>query len=1095
MRLLLIFSFLVAAGLAGNFFRIPLFFGVDFLFGSIAALVAVRVLGLAWGALAAALIASYTVVLWGHPYALVVLTLEAVWVGWWLRRRHAEDLTFPDAAFWFVLGMPLVFLLFSPTLETGLQATTLTALKSGINGIFNALIATLIVTYFPRPRWLGVPARPAISLQSSLFHLLAAGALGSVLVLLVITSRLEFGRIESAVRTDLQKQLDETAEVLDVWRREYRIKIATLATEGRNMDAPAPQERGRLQYATELLHYSAPDLRRLRLLDQEGTVYTSSPTHDVLGQPNIGRNFANRPLFQEMQETHQAAISDVFRGRVGVPSLIITYGVPIIRGGEFNGYAEGVLNLNYLGALLVRIRGDAETAPDVTVLDRAMQVVASTNAEQYPAGQSLAEILAAREDLILRRYDSGVYQWVSEAAYTQPAMNRWGASIYARETEFADEWGWSLIAEAPAAPYQSQLYSRYLIYFATGLGLVLLSLLLSHLISRRLASPLAALAALTSRLPERQQGRQEPEHLDWPQSRWLEFNNLTNNFRHTAETLEESFRGLYATNEKLSALIDASPLAIFSLDEHGKLTSWNPTAERIFGWQAREVLGEPPPFILEEREYDYLRAQEQILAGEWFTEMECRLLRKDGALIVVSLSAAPLRDPQGHVRGSMAMLADISERKRIAAEAAYRVRHDLLTGLLNRHAFGQQVERFLMERDGLKPALLYIGLDQFKLINDACGHAGGDALLQQIALLLQQQVGETGIVARLGGDEFGILLVGSSLEQSQRIGKGILDAVREFHFVWEDRQFDVTVSMGLVMLDHTIEDLEQAFTAAEHAYFTAKDKGRNQIQIYRPEDQNIVRRSGEMAWVHRIRQALKENRFFLHRQAVVAVQPGLPVEHYEVLLRMRDPEGHTIGPDRFIPSAEQYNLMPEVDRWVIRNVCALQQRERTACPGRLARHYAINLSGNTVGDEHLMAFVREQFEYYETDPASIGFEITETAAMANFSRAVAFVNEVRAMGCQVYLDDFGSGLSSFGYLRTLQVDALKIDRIFLQSITTNSVDYAMVDAIYRIGHVSGLRVIAEGVENTQTLDCLQDIGIDSAQGYAIHRPELYQLAT
>lgn len=412
--------------------------------------------------------------------------------------------------------------------------------------------------------------------------------------------------------------------------------------------------------------------------------------------------------------------------------------------------------------------------------------------------------------------------------------------------------------------------------------------------------------------------------------------------------------------------------------------------------------------------------------------------------------------------------------------------HDALTGLVNRHELETRVQRALdSTRDGYCHALLYLDLDQFKIINDTWGHTAGDGLLRQIATLLRGPIRDVDTLARLGGDEFGVLLHGCSLEPALQVAERVLKTIRDFRFTWQHKTFSVGASIGLVMLDEPSQTLSDVLRDADIACYAAKDNGRNRVHVYRSDDDGLRRRRGEMEWIARLHQALEEDRFELHCQRIVPLERH-GRSHQEFLVRLRGDDGRLIPPGAFIPAAERYNLMPALDRWVVEHAFGHLAEGGGRCGD--GDVFFINLSGATLSDEPFTALVTQQLRLHGLAPATIGFEITETAVIANLARALNFIREIKALGCHVALDDFGSGLSSFSYLKAIPADYLKIDGTFIRGMLEDPMNEAIVDAINRIGHVAGLTTIAEYVESEALRERLIAIGVDYAQGFAIQRP-------
>jgi len=433
---------------------------------------------------------------------------------------------------------------------------------------------------------------------------------------------------------------------------------------------------------------------------------------------------------------------------------------------------------------------------------------------------------------------------------------------------------------------------------------------------------------------------------------------------------------------------------------------------------------------------------------------------------------------------------DITARKKAELDLEKQASHDPLTGLFNRHRFDQELTKILLEADqSHQSILLYLDLDQFKIVNDTCGHVAGDELLRQLTKSLVEEARDSDIVARLGGDEFGIILRNCPLEQGLQIAEKIHQMIRAYRFSWEDKSFDVGASMGLVVMDGSMVSASDVLRVADVACYTAKDKGRDNIHVYNEEDIGTAERQAEMHWASMIPSALSENRFLLMAQDIVPLNPDAGLgKHYEILVRMLNTDGAIIPPGAFIPAAERYNLMPAIDHWVvstaIENLISAKEKYGQ-CP---IEAIAINLSGESMNKLGLLKYIGDQIEKHPFLSSALSFEVTETAAISNLSAAVHFIEELKRLGCEFSLDDFGSGLSSFGYLKNLPVDYLKIDGAFVKDILDDPIDEAMVEAINKIGHVMGIKTIAEFVENDGIAEKLKEIGVDYAQGFGIARP-------
>lgn len=558
---------------------------------------------------------------------------------------------------------------------------------------------------------------------------------------------------------------------------------------------------------------------------------------------------------------------------------------------------------------------------------------------------------------------------------------------------------------------------------------------------------------------------------------------------------------LQMEKERAQITLESIGDGVITTDVDGSIAYMNPAAELMTHWKNEQAAGLPLAALFnlldENDQKDSSTLIEHILGGKLGggSENSKLIQRLDGSTVSVALVGSPIRT-EGKVSGAVLVLHDMTQERQYIANLSWQATHDALTGLANRREFEYRLELAL---NGLahKPgrhAVMFLDLDQFKLVNDTSGHAAGDELLRHICALLQQGIREGDTLARLGGDEFGILLEHCPPEAAEKIAEGLRQTVETLHFVWKGRPFVTTISVGLVHISDVPTTLETSLRAADMACYMAKEKGRNRVQVYHDDDSELSTRFGEMAWIQRLHMALEDNRFCLYSQEIAALSrdAGHSNGHVEILLRLRDESGRMILPDSFIPAAERYGMMTTLDRWVVQNVFkiiadCLNDNHRT---GPMAT-CAINLSGTSIGDDAFLEYLRQQFQIYAIPPELICFEITETSAIANLGSAIRFINELKSLGCRFSLDDFCAGMSSFAYLKHLPVDFLKIDGSFVKDMLDDPVNRAMVEVINHIGHVMGKQTIAEFVESPQIEQALLEIGVDYAQGYVIERPQLF----
>ncbi len=556
---------------------------------------------------------------------------------------------------------------------------------------------------------------------------------------------------------------------------------------------------------------------------------------------------------------------------------------------------------------------------------------------------------------------------------------------------------------------------------------------------------------------------------------------------------------LAAQKELAEVTLGSIGEGVITTDARGTVRWMNRVAENVTGWSAAEVAGG----VAVTRLFKVVDEEtEKLVDNVAMTALRLNqtvsllphgsLVNKNGKRVPIEDSASPIRATDGTVLGAVIVFRDVSHERAMKQELSWHAAHDPLTGLINRRVFENHAVSALAsaKNENHQHALMILDLDRFKVVNDTCGHVAGDVLLKILTKLLHGHMREADILARLGGDEFGALLLRCRLDQALLLSDKLRIAVKEFRFVWEGHTFEVGVSIGLVMINQNSKSVSELLSAADQACYAAKELGRNRVHVYQETDQTVARRHSETLWIPRLSEALEQKRFVLYTQPIVSLSGGQRT-HREVLLRMIGPDGELIYPNAFIAAAERYNVMIPIDRWVIETVCGWMQRnmlqaaQETDDIQQEDTLYSINLAGASLNDGTMAAFITRIVDEYGVDPARLCFEVTETTAISNLDAASTLMHGIKRLGCKFALDDFGSGFSSFAYLKILPVDYLKIDGMFVRDITANKVNQALVTAINEVGHVMGMKTIAEYVETPATLEMVRQLGIDYAQGHAV----------
>ncbi len=557
-----------------------------------------------------------------------------------------------------------------------------------------------------------------------------------------------------------------------------------------------------------------------------------------------------------------------------------------------------------------------------------------------------------------------------------------------------------------------------------------------------------------------------------------------------------SAAALYREKERALATLHSMGDGVISTDATGRVEYLNPIAERLTGWTTADALGRRVAEVFA-IVHDSTRAPAQnpvarALAGrEAVTDAtDIALAGRHGREHAIEFSATPIRGAVGEVLGAVLVFRDVTEVRALGRELAHQATHDTLTGLFNRRAFEERLQQAIerSHASGAQHALCHLDLDLFRVINDSCGHAAGDEMLRQVGQLLKAHLPHGGSIARPAGDRFLVLLEDCPFEEAGALADSLRQAIRDFRFVWDGREFTTAASMGVVRITAETDSLYDAMQSADVACRVAKDEGRNRVHLYQRNDLTILRRQREIGWVQRLNEAMRQNRFTLYCQAVHPLKNRKKrANHYEILARLTDETGHVVTPAAYLPAAERYHLMPQLDRWVVREALErLRALNWESLPGLGC--FNINLSGQSLYDPEFQPFLLERIRESGVPAGHLCFEITETAAVTNLASATRLIAALKGAGCRFALDDFGSGLSSFAYLKSMRVDYLKIDGTFVRNLPDDTSDVAMVNSINQVAHAMGIETIAEYVESDAIRVALVKLGVDYGQGYALAVP-------
>lgn len=839
----LLFVFLVAAGLAGNYFSFPIFLNIDFLFGSIFAMLALQYFGLGWGTLAAALIASYTYVLWNHPYAIIILSAEALCVGVLMTRRRL-GMVLADTLFWLLIGMPLVFFFYRLVMHVPLSSATLIMTKQAINGMANALLARLIFTGLV----LGFRSSQT-SFRKIIYNLLTAFVLFPGLIMLAIGSRADFAETDHRIRESLLQDSARLDHYVNTWvinRKSAVLKLAEMAA------VQTPQQ---MQAHLEQAQKSDVNFLRFGLMDREATSTAYYPLLDDLGHSTIGKNFADGLFIPDLKRTLQPMVSEVIMDRIGLAKPMVAARAPVIMDGKYGGYVTGILSLAQ-----IREQFDSSTmghAALYTLLDKNDHVIMSNRSDQTVMKPF------ARSEGKLSQLDAGISQWVPALAANTSISDRWQDSVYVAQTAVGDLAEWTLILEQPIAPFQKTLYKNYSGKLTLLFVILLAALALAEVLSRQIMGTLNILGALTRNLPFRV--ATSDNDIVWPETAIKETNDLIGNFREMSQLLKAQFDEIQDVNETLGqrvaeqtaelkaselhlqTIIENEPECIKIIDAQGRLLHMNPAGlAMIEADSLAQVAGRPVlDLIAPEYRAAFADLHQRVLAGERM-QMQFEVIGLKGGRRWLETHAVPMLDHGATVQ--LAVTHDITERKIMEEQVRQLAFYDPLTLLPNRRLLNDRLNQVMAasKRSACYCALMILDLDNFKPLNDRHGHLLGDLLLIEVARRLTHCVREIDTVGRFGGDEFVVMLSELSTDQAlstaqaQAVAEKIRTSLSEPYLIraHHEGQSDTllthrcTASIGVVIFIDNENPQDDILNRADAAMYQAKKVGRNTVRFY-----------------------------------------------------------------------------------------------------------------------------------------------------------------------------------------------------------------------------------------------------------------------
>lgn len=1090
---LVLYLILLFAGVLGVYANIYLLPGVYFFFGSIALLTALYIYRTGWGIGLGLIVAAAHYFLWNQIYVFIIFFGEVLFIAF--TQKKGIKLFIADAFYWLLAGIPAGWIVFYFVIKMNLTLTMVIVLKLLVNGMLNALIASILVTYLPLDRFVG-PSRYEYrgrSFYQSIFTGLAAFILIPSLLLMFAQSRREIETIEKNILTDLDALAGLGKGQLELWHSQHLYALTSLA----NLSASPGITEEELQKATDNLKRGFFDYTRLHIDDTRGIALTFSPQTDDRGRSNVGLDFTGWDYFPIIKNTGQPYLSDIYMSRLGEKAPIVTMGVPILRNGAFDGYAVSNIDLNNLYTILKADSQFGRSQGYVSILDSRGKVIVTTRSDLNMMDDYYYKMKGNR----IAVNDSS-YVWIPDAYKNSHEALQWDKAVYVKKSPMGSDFSWDIIVEIPYSTYMENMSDTYARYLGFMSVLLLLTLVISSYISRKVAAPVAELAAATSVLPQKMEVQNEGL---WPDTNFYELNALISNFRSMAGTIHKNFndmQGQYTAlkqaerliwEEKERALVTLHSIgdAVITTNALGNVTYLNPVAETLTGWSSSEAFERPLLDIFKivneqtgepvENPVEKCLREGAIVGLANHTE----LISKEGAKIAIEDSAAPIRDRDGRVIGVVLVFHDVSEKRNMMQQMMHQAYHDPLTGLPNRVLFHDRLEQALAQakRSGEFVAVLFMDLDRFKMVNDMLGHIMGDQLLKEVAARLSDSIRSSDTLARLGGDEFTLLLTKlAHVNDAAAVAQKVLTSLKE-PFVISGHEFHISASVGVSVFPNDGLDAETLMKNSDTAMYRSKEAGQNSYELFTPSMNEKIHE--QIAMENSLRHALERNEFEVFYQPQVDAISG-EIVGMEALLRWNHPVQGLVPPGDFIPLAEETGLIVSIGEWVLKTACIQNKAWQNA--GYKHMRVTVNLSGYQFRQGDLLEKVADVLNETGLDPGCLELEITESIAMEDVPFTIQILKNLNQMGISIAIDDFGTGYSSLSYIKLFPVATIKIDRSFIMDITSDPGDAAIVATIIVMAKNLNLKVIAEGVETIEQINFLKRHQCNEMQGFYFSKP-------